>query len=722
MIKFLVSGQQLKIVTPIVVADTHNYQTAAAVFRGTEWEPCSKWAHFIKDAETYDVPFHSDEITADQSLDLTAGTWQVYIHGNAYDADTDTVITRITTNTAYLKVESAETDSPFPSVTPSFAETLAAEIENALQVASGVRQDAASGAFNGATFKPTVSSSGDLSWTNDKGMPNPDTVNIKGLKGDPGVKGDPGSDGYSPVASVEYVSGGVKITVTDLSGTKSAILLNGVDGKDGENGPQGIQGPQGIKGDKGEKGDNGTSFHISGYYPSLSELQSAVSSPSPGDAYGVGATAPYNIYIYDSNTKMWVDNGTIQGPQGIQGPKGDTGAQGPQGIQGEKGVKGDSGYSPTVSIARVDSGVNISVQNQSGVSEATVYDGTSGANGETGATFTPSLSASGDLSWTNDKGLPNPETVNIKGPKGDKPVKGDDYWTAEDIKSIGESITPSMIGAVADPTQKSDGQVLGYDGETGKWVAVNMTSGVSSVDGKSGNVVTRLMFVNQTIAANAFTLQSSPKYAGFPYVASKALSGVTAAMAPIVVFSASDATSGNFCPVVDPYSGGVYIYAHSAPSSAITIPFILCMDGEGTLSGMSNSNGVFPGSVTRAKLANDALYSPLVQKTGSYTLAAKDIGKTILSDGSSASDVRVITLNAINNDVLPIGAEFAIMAGNTGTTKLTVEAGIGVRGNIAGDVLASDGITVTIPRYCMIALKKFYAKHWFITGVFEVEA
>lgn len=35
-----------------------------------------------------------------------------------------------------------------------------------------------------------------------------------------------------------------------------------------------------------------------------------------------------------------------------------------------------------------------------------------------GATFTPSVSESGLLSWTNDKGLANPETVSIKGPKG----------------------------------------------------------------------------------------------------------------------------------------------------------------------------------------------------------------------------------------------------------------------------------------------------------------
>lgn len=126
------------------------------------------------------------------------------------------------------------------------------------------------------------------------------------------------------------------------------------------------------------------------------------------------------------------------------------------------------------------------------------------------------------------------------------------------------------------------------------------------------------------------------------------------------------------------------------------------------------------GSITRAKLANDALYSPLVQKTSSYTLTVNDIGKTFLSDSSSTSDVRVITLNATNSDAMPIGTEIAIIAGNTGTTKLTVETGIGIRGNKDGDILSSDGITVTIPRYCMIALKKFYAKHWLITGVFEV--
>lgn len=34
---------------------------------------------------------------------------------------------------------------------------------------------------------------------------------------------------------------------------------------------------------------------------------------------------------------------------------------------------------------------------------------------QSGATFTPSVDEDGNLSWTNDKGLENPATVNIKG-------------------------------------------------------------------------------------------------------------------------------------------------------------------------------------------------------------------------------------------------------------------------------------------------------------------
>ena len=171
---------------------------------------------------------------------------------------------------------------------------------------------------NGATFTPSVSTSGVISWTNDKGLSNPAAVNIKG-----------------------------------------------------------------------PKGDTGAGFKVLDYYSTASELASAVTNPSAGDAYGVGTAEPYGIYIY-SPTKGWVNNGALQG-----------------------------------------------------------------AKGDSGATFTPSVSSSGDLSWTNDKGLTNPKAVNIKGEKGDTGEgfevvmtagSGDAYTaTVSNIKSLTAGASFIMI-------------------------------------------------------------------------------------------------------------------------------------------------------------------------------------------------------------------------------------------------------------------------------------
>ena len=45
--------------------------------------------------------------------------------------------------------------------------------------------------------------------------------------------------------------------------------------------------------------------------------------------------------------------------------------------------------------------------------------GAAGAKGANGTTFTPTVSSTGVLSWTNNGNLVNPTSVNIKGPKGD---------------------------------------------------------------------------------------------------------------------------------------------------------------------------------------------------------------------------------------------------------------------------------------------------------------
>lgn len=54
-----------------------------------------------------------------------------------------------------------------------------------------------------------------------------------------------------------------------------------------------------------------------------------------------------------------------------------------------------------------------------GTPGANGQDGEPGADGKDGVTFTPSVDTNGNLSWTNDGGLPNPETVNVRGAQGE---------------------------------------------------------------------------------------------------------------------------------------------------------------------------------------------------------------------------------------------------------------------------------------------------------------
>lgn len=82
-----------------------------------------------------------------------------------------------------------------------------------------------------------------------------------------------------------------------------------------------------------------------------------------------------------------------------------------------------------------------------------------GTPGEDGATFTPSVDDSGNLSWTNDKGLPNPDPVNIKGPKGD----------TGDTGPQGNPGEQGEVGPQGVPGQDGTDGVTPTIGENGNW-------------------------------------------------------------------------------------------------------------------------------------------------------------------------------------------------------------------------------------------------------------
>lgn len=89
-----------------------------------------------------------------------------------------------------------------------------------------------------------------------------------------------------------------------------------------------------------------------------------------------------------------------------------------------------------------------------------------GGKGDDGATFIPSVSADGIISWTNDKDLPNPEPVNIKGVKGDKGDRGEQgIQGVQGLK--GEKGDKGDTGATGPQGPKGDAGPTGENGKDG---------------------------------------------------------------------------------------------------------------------------------------------------------------------------------------------------------------------------------------------------------------
>lgn len=120
------------------------------------------------------------------------------------------------------------------------------------------------------------------------------------------------------------------------------------------------------------KGETGQGFVVKGKYDSLELLQSSVPTPSAGDAYGVGAVEPYNIYIYDGVNSTWVDYGQLQG---AKGDKGDAFTYADFTPTQLEALKGENGVSPTVTLSKEGKVTTLTITDAGGTKTATINDG-----------------------------------------------------------------------------------------------------------------------------------------------------------------------------------------------------------------------------------------------------------------------------------------------------------------------------------------------------------
>lgn len=144
-------------------------------------------------------------------------------------------------------------------------------------------------------------------------------------------------------------------------------------------------------------------------------------------------------------------------------------------------------------------------------------------------------------------------------------------------------------------------------------------------------------------------------------------------------------------------------------------------DGSGNISaeGSIKTADLANGAVTRAKLAQDALITPIVNLPASYTLASADVGKILRFSGGNQDFV----LNVVKDAQIPIGATYAIFRYSAKSNKIIF--GNTVKVTFMGNSDSIVGPTFTIPEaFGQIAIMKFASDnnydYWHVTGPAEV--
>ena len=130
------------------------------------------------------------------------------------------------------------------------------------------------------------------------------------------------------------------------------------------------------------------------------------------------------------------------------------------------------------------------------------------------------------------------------------------------------------------------------------------------------------------------------------------------------------------------------------------------------------SQTIIDGSVTRAKLAKDALYSPIRIVQSNSNVVSSDIGGTIRT-GGSASAITVTLTQAVSH-AMPVGTEIAFLPWVAATMKIAFN---GVKVGILEQTQAYVSPTFTLKHKGMIAIKKILSDnngdYWLLSGLIE---
>lgn len=260
---FNINGQRLtREQAPIVVADSYHYLSAKFNF-SDDWKDLEKWVTFSHGDWIIQRKITDDYVAPEQGLNLTTGSWSVYVYGMA--AEDGKLVQRIVTNpiTEYIIRSGMKDGEPFPDIEPSAGEQIVIDATTQANYAKDSADAAKISEQNAKLYRNQAEE-----YSNEtEGYLN-DVQSIRSEVRTNAGKAERAADEAEEIANAlpEKVDEYINEHKEELRGPRGPIGLTGEQGPKGdpgekgatgERGPKGEPGLNGAKGDPGERGPKG---------------------------------------------------------------------------------------------------------------------------------------------------------------------------------------------------------------------------------------------------------------------------------------------------------------------------------------------------------------------------------------------------------------------------------------------------------------------------------
>lgn len=354
-INCIITHQTLAISAPEAAEKSVSYLECAFYFLTPDWQGLTKTAFFTgTDGKNYSAVIQDGTCVVPWEAIAEPGFLRMSVAGFGQ------MSLIITTDIASLRMRDTifggdPSQAPSPDQYTQIMQVLSGKVDTDQGVQNSGKvlgindsgkvepMDNAGGGSSDLLWRPSVSESGDLSWTQDSSTDPPQAVNIMGPQGPAGKDGDPGQKGETGATGPAGKDG-----ITPTIGENGNWYLGEADtGKPsrGEQGPKGPQGPQGGQGETGEQGPPGQTGPAgpTGATPNIQIGQVTTLEP------GQDATAS----MTGTTENPLLNLGIPAGEQGPPGKDGTPGQQGEPGPAGQTGPAGPTGATPNIQIGTV---------------------------------------------------------------------------------------------------------------------------------------------------------------------------------------------------------------------------------------------------------------------------------------------------------------------------------------------------------------------------------